>query len=167
MEALGRLAAGVAHDFNNMLSVILSYCDLMGDDVPEEQTDLRESIDEVRKAGKRAAELTRQLLMFSRQEVVAPLVLDLNVIVESMSKMLQRVLGEDIEIVTVPGKGIGMVKIDPGHAEQILLNLVVNARDAMPTGGKLVVETANVVLDEALVLPRTSPSSRALTSACR
>ena len=147
MEAVGRLAGGVAHDFNNVLSVIMSYGELIvGDLKPADP--LRADIEEIRKAASRAAGLTRQLLLFSRQQVVEPKVMDLNEVLASMDKMLQRILGEDVELVSVPAKAAGRVKVDPSHVEQVILNLVVNARDAMPTGGKLTIETANVVLDE-------------------
>jgi two-component system cell cycle sensor histidine kinase/response regulator CckA len=147
MEAVGRLAGGVAHDFNNVLSVIMSYGELIvGDLKPADP--LRTDIEEIRKAASRAAGLTRQLLLFSRQQVVEPKVMDLNEVLASMDKMLQRILGEDVELVSVPAKGAGRVKVDPSHVEQVILNLVVNARDAMPTGGKLTIETANVILDE-------------------
>jgi two-component system cell cycle sensor histidine kinase/response regulator CckA len=147
MEAVGRLAGGVAHDFNNVLSVIMSYGELIvGDLKPADP--LRADIEEIRKAASRAAGLTRQLLLFSRQQVVEPKVMDLNEVLASMDNMLQRILGEDVELVSVPAKGAGRVKVDPSHVEQVILNLVVNARDAMPTGGKLTIETANVVLDE-------------------
>jgi PAS domain S-box-containing protein len=147
MEAVGRLAGGVAHDFNNVLSVILSYGELIvGDLNPADP--LRADVEEIRKAALRAAGLTRQLLLFSRQQVVEPKVMDLKNVLASMDKMLQRILGEDVEMVSVPSKSAGRVKVDPSHVEQVILNLVVNARDAMPTGGKLTIETANVVLDE-------------------
>ncbi len=147
MEAVGRLAGGVAHDFNNVLSVIMSYGELIvGDLKPADP--LRTDIEEIRKAASRAAGLTRQLLLFSRQQVVEPKVMDLNEVLASMDKMLQRILGEDVELVSVPAKAAGRVKVDPSHVEQVILNLVVNARDAMPTGGKLTIETANVILDE-------------------
>jgi PAS domain S-box-containing protein len=147
MEAVGRLAGGVAHDFNNVLSVILSYSEFMLADL--KPTDpMRADAEEIRTAAKRAAGLTRQLLMFSRQQVVEPKVLDLHEVLTDMDKMLQRILGEDIELVLVERKAIGRVKADPSHIEQVVLNLVVNARDAMPKGGKLTIETENVVLDE-------------------
>jgi two-component system cell cycle sensor histidine kinase/response regulator CckA len=147
MEAVGRLAGGVAHDFNNVLSVILSYGELIiGDLKPSDP--LRADIEEIRKAASRAAGLTRQLLMFSRQQVVEPKVVDLHEVLMGMDKMLQRILGEDVDLVSMPPKSVGRVKVDPSHIEQVILNLVVNARDAMPTGGKLTIETANVVLDE-------------------
>jgi PAS domain S-box-containing protein len=148
MEAVGRLAGGVAHDFNNLLSVILSYGDmLLADMKPGEP--MRDDIEEIHKAGKRATDLTRQLLMFSRQQVLAPKVLDLNDVLTSMDKMLQRILGADVDLVSLPTQPLGRVRADPSGIEQVIMNLVVNARDAMPTGGKLTMETANVVLDQA------------------
>ena len=140
MEAVGRLAGGVAHDFNNVLSVILSYGEmLLADMKPGEP--MRDDIEEIHKAGKRAADLTRQLLMFSRQQVLAPRVLDLNEVLTSMDKMLQRILGADVDLVSLPTQPLGRVRADPSSIEQVIMNLVVNARDAMPTGGKLTMET--------------------------
>jgi PAS domain S-box-containing protein len=148
MEAVGRLAGGIAHDFNNVLSVILSYGEmLLADTKPGEP--MHDDIAEIRKAGLRAADLTRQLLMFSRQQVLAPKVLDLNDVLTSMDKMLQRILGADVDLVSLPTQPLGRVRADPSSVEQVIMNLVVNARDAMPTGGMLTMETANVVLDEA------------------
>jgi len=151
MEAVGRLAGGVAHDFNNVLSVILSYTDLMLLDLKPGDP-LREDAGEVHKAATRAAGLTRQLLLFSRQQVVEPKVIDLYDVLKSMATMLQRILGEDVELVSLPPKSAGRVKVDPSHVEQVILNLVVNARDAMPTGGQLTIETENVVLDDTYAL---------------
>jgi CheY-like chemotaxis protein len=148
MEAVGRLAGGIAHDFNNVLSVILSYGEmLLADMKPGEP--MRDDIEEIRKAGLRAADLTRQLLMFSRQQVLAPKVLNLNDVLANMDRMLQRILGADVDLVSLPALPLGRVRADPSSIEQVIMNLVVNARDAMPTGGKLTMETANVVLDEA------------------
>jgi PAS domain S-box-containing protein len=150
MEAIGRLAGGIAHDFNNVLSVVLCYSEvLLGELKPTEP--LRDDVLEIQKAGKRAADLTQQLLMFSRQQVIAPKVLDLNTVLSGIDKMLQRILGADVELVSVPMEGLGRVRVDPGSIEQVIMNLVVNARDAMPTGGKLTMETANVVLDDGYV----------------
>ena len=148
MEAVGRLAGGVAHDFNNLLSVVLSYAEmLLADMKPGEP--MREDVEEIRKAGTRAADLTRQLLMFSRQQVLATKVLDLKEVLASMDKMLQRIHGADVDLVSLPTQLLGSVRADPSSVEQVIMNLVVNARDAMPTGGKLTMETSNVVLDEA------------------
>jgi hypothetical protein len=148
MEAVGRLAGGVAHDFNNVLSVILSYGELLLADMKPGDP-IRADIEEIHKAGKRATDLTRQLLMFSRQQVLAPKVLDLNDVLTSMDKMLQRILGADVDLVSIPTQPLGRVRADPSSIEQVIMNLVVNARDAMPTGGKLTMETDNVVLDDA------------------
>jgi two-component system cell cycle sensor histidine kinase/response regulator CckA len=148
MDAVGRLAGGVAHDFNNLLSVILSYSELMlAETEPGDPS--REDIEEIRKAGNRATDLTRQLLMFSRQQVIEPKVLELNDVLANMGKMLRRLIGEDIELVSILAPSLGRVRADPGLLEQVVMNLVVNARDAMPTGGKLTIESVNVVLDEA------------------
>ena len=150
MEAVGRLAGGVAHDFNNLLSVILSYADLMLDGLGADDP-LRGDVDEIRTAGKRAADLTRQLLMFSRQQVLAPKVIDLNELLARMNKMLQRILGADVDLVFHAAPDLGRLCADPSSIEQLVMNLVVNARDAMPTGGTLTIETSNVVLNEAFV----------------
>ena len=146
MEAVGRLAGGVAHDFNNLLTVINGYSELLLRQVGENST-LRKEVEEIRKAGDRAAMLTRQLLAFSRRQVLQPKVLDLNATVSGMATMLRRLIGEDIDLRILPGEGLGRVKADPGQVEQIILNLVVNARDAMPGGGKLSIETSNTLLD--------------------
>jgi two-component system cell cycle sensor histidine kinase/response regulator CckA len=148
MEAVGRLAGGVAHDFNNVLSVILSYSEMLLLEMKDGEP-MRGDIDEIRKAGVRAADLTRQLLMFSRQQVLELKVLDLNEVVTSMDKMLQRILGADVDLVSILAPSLGRVRADRSSIEQVIMNLVVNARDAMPRGGKLTMETGNVDLDEA------------------
>jgi len=146
MEAVGRLAGGIAHDFNNLLSVILSYTGMAVDELPPDDP-LRTDLGEVIRAGERAAGLTRQLLAFSRQQVLAPQVVDLGAIVEGMKKLLERLLGEDVELVLERGESLVPIHADPGQLEQIILNLAVNARDAMPHGGRLSIETVNVQLD--------------------
>jgi len=146
MEAVGRLAGGIAHDFNNLLSVILSYSDLILAELKPPDP-LVADVGEVRSAAMRAAELTRQLLVFSRQQVITPKVLDLNEVVTSVDRMVARILGEDIELVSLPSAGLRHVLADRNNVEQVIMNLVVNARDAMPTGGKLTIETGNVDLD--------------------
>jgi PAS domain S-box-containing protein len=150
MEAVGRLAGGVAHDFNNLLTVILSYCDLLLEELPADDPD-REDLEQIRKAAVGASSLTRQLLAFSRQQVLEPRVLDVNAVVASTEKLLTRLLGEDISLASTLAVGLGSVKVDPGQLEQIIMNLAVNARDAMPRGGRLTIETANVEMDEAYV----------------
>jgi two-component system cell cycle sensor histidine kinase/response regulator CckA len=148
MEAIGSLAGGVAHDFNNILSVILSYAGMLLSDVGPDDP-MRESLEEIRQAGQRAAALTRQLLLFSRHQVFEPAVIDLNDVLAGMDKLIRRILGEDVEVISVQGEPLSRVLADPSHMEQVIMNLVVNARDAMPTGGKLTLETKNVVLDQA------------------
>jgi len=148
MEAVGLLAGGVAHDFNNLLSVILCYGELALTRVETDQT-LHADIQEMMRAASRAADLTRQLLTFSRQQVLAPKVLDLNDVLSGTEKMLRRILGADIDLVVRPAAARARVRVDPSSLEQVIMNLVVNARDAMPTGGKLTMETADVHLDEA------------------
>ena len=147
MEAVGRLAGGVAHDFNNLLNVILGYSDLLDENLAADDPAHRK-LAQIHKAGQSAAGLTRQLLAFSRQQVLQLSILDLNAIVTDTEKMLRRLIGEDVEVVTVLGPGLGRVKADAGQIEQVLMNLAVNARDAMPQGGRLTVETANANVDE-------------------
>jgi PAS domain S-box-containing protein len=146
MEAIGQLAGGVAHDFNNLLAVIIGYADMLLRRSTDERT--AGQISEIRKAGDRAKALTSQLLAFSRKQMLQPKVLDLNIVINDLDKMLRRLIGENIEMSSALHDGLGSVKADPGQIEQVLLNLAVNARDAMPKGGKLTVETTNVRIDE-------------------
>ena len=148
MESVGRLAGGVAHDFNNLLTIIHGYGRLLKEHL-ETDSPLQAYCEEVLKAGESAAGLTRQLLAFSRRQILAPQVLDLNLVVGDLERMLRRLIGEDIDLVTIQQHDLGRVKADRGQIEQVIVNLVVNARDAMPQGGKLTVETANVNLDES------------------
>jgi two-component system cell cycle sensor histidine kinase/response regulator CckA len=150
MEAIGRLAGGVAHDFNNLLTTIIGHSDIMLMDLTE-NSPFRADLEGIRKASDRAAALTRQLLAFSRRQVLQPKVLDLNKVIADTEKMLRRLIGEDVELSTVFGQDIGRVKVDPGQMEQVILNLAVNARDAMPDGGRVTIETTNVDLDDAYV----------------
>jgi two-component system cell cycle sensor histidine kinase/response regulator CckA len=150
MEAIGTLAGGVAHDFNNLLTTILGYSGLLLDGL-EGESPLREGIEEIQKAGERAAALTRQLLAFSRRQVLAPVVLDLNAVVANMEKMLRRLIGEDVALVAVLARDLWSVRADAGQIEQVIVNLVVNARDAMPRGGKVTIETRNHDLDDSYV----------------
>ena len=148
MEAVGRLAAGMAHDFNNLLTIIIGYSDLMLDEFVS--TDPRRAYaTEIKGAGERAEGLTRQLLAFSRQQVLAPQILDLNTLIANLTKMLKRLIREDIELVFEVGPIPTMVKADPGQIEQVLMNLAVNSRDAMPQGGKLTIETSHFLVDKA------------------
>jgi len=150
MDAIGRLSGGVAHDFNNLLGVIIGYSEVLQDSIKETDR-LRGCVDQVVQAGKRAASLTRQLLAFSRQQVLEPKVLILNTVVSDMEKMLRRLIGEDVELSTSLDPDLGKVRADQGQIEQVIMNLAVNARDAMPEGGKLVIHTANFEMDEAFV----------------
>jgi two-component system cell cycle sensor histidine kinase/response regulator CckA len=150
MDAIGRLAGGVAHDFNNLLLVISAYAELMLDSLAGDDP-LRRNVGEIMTASRRAADLTRQLLAFGRKQVQVLQVLDLNVVIGEITGMLPRLIGEDIELVFVPGQGLGKVKADPGQIEQVVMNLAANARDAMPGGGRLTIETATVGVDESYV----------------
>ncbi len=147
MEAVGQLAGGIAHDFNNLLTAILGNTQLLLRELPPGDSK-RGDVEEIRKASERAASLTRQLLAYSRRQMLQPVVLDLNVVVAEMDKLLRRLIGEHIALVTVLAPDLGRVKADPNQLEQVIVNLAVNARDAMPEGGKLTIETANVDLDE-------------------
>ena len=146
MEAIGRLAGGIAHDFNNILTAVSGYTELLIGQLAAGDP-RRESAEEIRQAGERAAALTQQLLAFSRRQVLEPRVLDLNAVIANMERMLRRVIGEDIELTTSLSTGLWRTRADPAQIEQAILNLVVNARDAMPRGGQLTLETANVELD--------------------
>jgi len=147
MEAIGQLSGGIAHDFNNLLSVIIGYSDVMEERLPANDP-LQKMCVQIKKAGQSAASLTRQLLAFSRQQVLEPKILDLNAIVRNVEKMLRRLIGEEIDFSTALELALASIKADQGQIEQVIVNLVVNARDAMPHGGKLRIETANVYLDE-------------------
>jgi PAS domain S-box-containing protein len=147
MEAVGRLAGGIAHDFNNLLMVILGYSEFLLERLGPEPS-LRGPAQEISSAAERASSLTRQLLAFSRKQMLAPRILDLNSIVTENLRMLTRMIGEDINLVMVPGSGLGSVRADASQIEQVIMNLAVNARDAMPSGGKFTIETSNITLDE-------------------
>jgi PAS domain S-box-containing protein len=148
MESVGRLAGGVAHDFNNMLNVILGYSELLKSQLPEDDPHLK-YVREIEKAGLHSRDITRQLLAFSRKQIIAPKPVNLNDLIAGTRQTLARLIGEDIDLRFYPEKNLWQVKFDPSQVDQILVNLAVNARDAMPTGGKLTIETANVALDEA------------------
>lgn len=157
MEAVGQLAGGLAHDFNNLLGVILGYCEIL-----ETQPDLaqpsRQMIVEVHSAGTSAKNLTQRLLAFSRRQVLQPVFLDLNDSVKRMDTMLGRLIGDDVELKSVLRDNLGTIKADPSQLEQVLMNLAINARDAMPRGGKIVIETSNVEIDETYA--RQHPSTK-------
>lgn len=157
MEVIGQLASGVAHDFNNILAVIMGYSDLITSDLAPDSP-LRTYAEEIQHASERAAGLTRQLLVFSRKETVQPVVLELNDVVKDLDKMLRRLIDENIQMTTVPGQNIGRIKADSGYVGQLLMNLIVNARDAMPNGGQITLATHNITLDENAV--RSSPGAR-------
>ena len=148
MEAIGRLAGGIAHDFNNLLTIIKGYAELALKR-PRITPELHTDVERIEDASERASTLVRQLLAFSRRQVLQPKLVDLNSIVLGLDKLLRRLMDEDIQMWTRPGKNIGTIKADPGQIEQVIMNLVVNARDAMPKGGRLTVETADAELDAA------------------
>jgi two-component system, cell cycle sensor histidine kinase and response regulator CckA len=147
MDVVGRLAGGIAHDFNNLLLVISGYAELMLDSFEPEHP-LRQNVGEIVGAARRAADLTHQLLTFGRKQVQSLQLLDLNAVIQDISRMLPRLIGEDIQLGFVPGPNLGRVEADPVQIEQVMMNLAANARDAMPRGGKLTIETANLLLDE-------------------
>ena len=147
MQALGRLAGGLAHDFNNLLTVIIGYTELSLQHLPPKDPPTS-SLVQIKKAAERAASLIRQLLGFSRQQIVFPRILNINAVIENLNEMLRRMIGEDISLVFRPGTNLGRIKADPGQIEQVLMNLLVNARDAMPRGGKLIIETSNILLED-------------------
>jgi two-component system cell cycle sensor histidine kinase/response regulator CckA len=165
MEAVGRLAGGVAHDFNNLLTAISGYSDLLLHRLPDYST-LRRDVEEIRKAGDRAAALTRQLLAFSRRQVLQPKVLDLNGVVTKMGQMLRRLVGEDIGLSIDLSPSLSRVKADPGQIEQVIVNLAVNARDAMPDGGRITIATADAELSPAYAAahPEVRPGPHVLLS---
>ncbi|MCR4376316.1 MAG: PAS domain S-box protein [Acidobacteria bacterium] len=153
MESVGRLASGIAHDFNNLLTVINGMSELVLAQVSHDSR-VQADVQEIAHAGERAARLTRQLLAFSRQQILEPRVLDVNTVVVGMESLLRRLLGEDIDLLVVPAPGLGHAKVDPGQIEQVISNLAVNARDAMPQGGRLTIETGNVTIAEASAAQR-------------
>lgn len=155
LEALGRLAGGIAHDFNNILTAILGYSTVLLEQIAPTQ---RRYVEHIREAGERAAALTRQILAFSRKEVIAPRVLDLNAVVSEMEEFVHRLIGEDIALRVIGGSALGRIKADRHQLEQVIMNLAVNAKDAMPDGGVLTIETANAELDEAYC--RTHPDTK-------
>ncbi len=167
MEAIGRLAGGIAHDFNNLLTVITGYSEFILSTRGADES-MMDEIREIKLAGERASLLTRQLLAFSRNQVLQPKIVDLNGIVSNIETMLRRLIGENIDLKTGPGTGLYPVRVDPGQIEQVLMNLVVNARDAMPRGGKLIIETDNLDVDEitAQMNPDLQPGSYVMMSIC-
>jgi hypothetical protein len=158
LESVGQLAGGIAHDFNNILGVIMNYAEFVADELPPGSKSV-EDVEEIRRAAERAAALTRQLLIFSRREVVQPEQLDLRKVVAELENLLHRALGERVELSTRFGEGLSTVEADPGQIEQVLVNLAVNARDAMPDGGRLLIEVEDVELDEEYTYmhPDTEP----------
>jgi nitrogen-specific signal transduction histidine kinase/CheY-like chemotaxis protein len=165
MEVIGQLAGGVAHDFNNLLAVIMGYSDLMMGKL-EADSPLQKDAQTIRLAADRAAGLTRQLLIFSRKQTVLPVVLDINEVVGDMEKMLGRLIDENVELIFSLGPQVGRIKADSGYVGQVLMNLVVNARDAMPNGGKITVETGNATLDQdyARAHPGAAPGDYVMLS---
>ena len=147
MDAIGRLSGGVAHDFNNLLGVIIGYAEILQERILESDS-MRAPVDQIIKAGNRASSLTKQLLAFSRQQVLEPKILLLNAVVSDTEKMLRRLIGEDIELLTSLDPALGKIRADQGQIEQVIMNLAVNARDAMPEGGRLVIETSNFEIDD-------------------
>ena len=164
MESVGRLAGGVAHDFNNLLTVILSAVKLMNES-PRSEKD-RDDLSQIEGAAERAAELTRQLLAFARRQIVQPRTVDLNAVTANIERILRRVIGEDIQLTIVPARDLSTIRADPGQVEQVLMNLAVNARDAMPSGGRLTIETANVTLSDgyAAAHPEVTPGEYVMVS---
>ncbi|MCI0689888.1 MAG: ATP-binding protein, partial [Sporichthyaceae bacterium] len=160
MEAVGRLAGGVAHDFNNLLTAILSYSEMLLGELPPTDP-MRDDLEQIRQAGTRASELTNQLLAFSRRQLLQLRSVDLNRIVGGVDRMLRRLIGEDVELKTVLAPELRLTRADPGQLEQVILNLAVNSRDAMPNGGRLTISTANVELGEAAAarLDRMEPGA--------
>jgi two-component system, cell cycle sensor histidine kinase and response regulator CckA len=149
MEAVGQLAGGIAHDFNNLLTMILGYSDLVLDHL-HDRPDVAQDVEEIRQASKRASGLTRQLLAFSRKQVLQPQLLDLNQVVSEAAKMLRRVIGEEVQLRTTSAPGLRRVRADPGQIEQVLMNLAINARDAMPRGGTLTIALTNATTPQQL-----------------
>jgi signal transduction histidine kinase/CheY-like chemotaxis protein len=148
LEAIGRLAGGIAHDFNNLLGVVVGYAKLLQEQFPE-QDQARRGLEAIAEAGDRAVNLTRQLLAFSRQQILRPIVFDLNQVVSGIEPLIRRLIGENIEFITKLSSGLDRVKADPGQIEQVVMNLAINARDAMPDGGQLMFETSNAQIDES------------------
>ena len=167
MESVGRLAGGVAHDFNNMLGVILGHAETGAGATWPPATPAHDDLEEIRKAAERSADLTRQLLAFARKQTISPRVLDLNETVAGMLKMLRRLIGEDIDLAWLPGPALWPVQIDPSQIDQILANLCVNARDAIAGVGTITIETGNVTLRRRRTAPPTRASSPASTCCWR
>jgi two-component system, cell cycle sensor histidine kinase and response regulator CckA len=149
LETVGRLAGGVAHDFNNLLTVILGCTNFLLQDLPPGS--MRSDVEQIKEAGEQAVLLIRQLLAFSRKQIIQPKNLNLNELVSEMGRMLSRLLGEDVDLLVVPGSRLGLIKADPGQIQQVIINLAVNARDAMPFGGKLTIETNNIEIDRGFI----------------